>query len=60
MWTHGSYVSNLARLPRRTRQPLQTWRTNYTYKASNSVIPLLPEEARGSPATLSAISTREA
>ena len=44
-------------VPPNSHTYLQTWRTNYTYKASNSVIPLLPVEARGSPATLSAIST---
>lgn len=60
MGTHGSHVSNLALLPRRAWQPLQTWRTNYSYKASDSIISLLPKEARGSPATLSPISTREA
>lgn len=57
MRTHGSHISNLALLPRRARQPLQTWRTNYTYKASDSIVSLLPEEARGSPATLSPVST---
>ena len=36
---------------------LQTRRANYTYKASNSIISLLSKEARGSPATLSPIST---
>lgn len=60
MGTHGSHVSNLAFLPRRARQPLQAWRTNYTYKASDSIISFLPKEARGSPATLSTISTRGA
>lgn len=59
MGTHGSHISNFALLPRRARQPLQTRRTNYTYKASDSFVSLLSKEARGSPATLSPISTRK-
>lgn len=57
MGTHGSHISNLSLFPRRARQPLQAWRTNYTYKTSDSIISLLPKEARGSSATLSPIST---
>lgn len=44
-------------LPPNSHTYLQAWRTNYTYKASDSIITFLPKEARGSPATLSTIST---
>lgn len=44
-------------MPRNSHTYLQACRTNHTYKASDSVISLLPKEARGSPAALSTIST---